>query len=66
MINMYSRCFLVIHTCLTYRQTYFDIPIHVLEKSSLIKIQVLFLIKLARHKNELICLIYVLKFLSQV
>ena len=41
-ILMYIRYVLNIHTCFKLaRQTYFDYPIHVLEKSSLIKIQVL-------------------------
>ena len=30
-----------IHICLTFKQTYFDYPIHVVKNSSLIKIQVL-------------------------
>ena len=54
-IFMYIRYVLDIHTCFKLaRQTYFDYPIHVLEKSSLIKIQVFVLIKFARLKNELI------------
>ena len=55
-IFIYIRYVLDIHTCVKLaRQTYFDYPIHVLERSSLIKIQVLVLIKFARHKNKLIC-----------
>ena len=66
-IPMYIRYVLDIHTCFKVaRQTYFDYPIHVLEKSSLTKIQVLFLIKFARLKNELNMLIHVLKLLSLV
>jgi len=66
-ISMYIRYVLDIHTCFKVaRQTYFDYPIHVLEKSSLTKIQVLFLIKFARLKNELNMLIHVLKLLSLV
>ena len=54
-ISIYIRYVLDIHTCFKLaRQTYFDYPIHVLEKSSLIKIQVFVLIKFARLKNELI------------
>ena len=47
-------------------QTYFDYPIHVLKKSSLIKYKFWFLIKMIRHKNSFICLIFELKYLSHV
>ena len=64
---MYSRCFLFIHTCFNLvNKLILTILFMFWKNQSLIKILVLFLIKLARHKNELIWLIYVLKLLSQV
>ena len=55
-----------IHACLTSRKTYFDFPIHVLKNTSLIKYMFWFLIKMIKHKNSFICLIFELKCLSQV
>ena len=66
-IFMYIRYVLDIHTCFKLpRQTYFDIPIHVLKNPSLIKYKFWFLVKMIRHKNSLTCLIFELKFLSLV
>ena len=47
-------------------RTYFDFPIHVLKNPSLIKYKFWFLVKMIRHKNSFICLIFELNFLSHV
>ena len=66
-IVMYIRYDLDIHTCFKLpRQTYFDIPIHILKNSSLIKYMFWFLVKMLRNKNGFICLIFELKYLSHV
>ena len=47
-------------------QTYFDMSIHVLKNPSLIKYKFWFLVKMLKHKNSFICLIFELNFLSHV
>ena len=47
-------------------QTYFDFPIHVLKNPCLIKYKFWFLVKMLKHKNSFICLIFELKCLSHV
>ena len=56
-------CSIYIHASYL-KQTYFDFPIHVLKKSSLIKFW--FLVKMLKHKNSSNCFIFELKFLSHV
>ena len=57
-----------IYTCMLklLKQTYFDYPIHVLKNPSLIKYKFWFLVKMLKHKNSFICLIFELKCFSHV
>ena len=66
MVFMYIRCVQYTYMLKLPRQTYFDFPTHVLKNQSLIKYKFWFLIKFARHKNDSICLIFVMEFLSHV